>query len=489
MNQQISKEQNPHFAEDAGPMSTVDNSTKAVPHGSGALHAAAPSNTFLAKVVILAILTPVLFNLGSLLMTTSRLVFIFLVPYLCINLLRGKYGPIKAADVFVALFIFWIGISIAKNNPSSLVTFVGMNALAFLGGYLTARACIRNEKDFIDVYKFLAWVIVLLLPLAVYEAITSNFVIPALIEKIPGVFSRTEVDYPRRLGLDRAQVVFDHPIHWGTFASIGFSASLVAFRSIWGRGKRLLFGFLIGVACFVSVSSGPFLALLFQLALIIYWLMFRKFRGLWVFLICGFVFLYILAELLSDRPAFYAIASRMAFNSSTANVRMVLLEYGIAQIGRTPLMGVGYNYWGLPQWMSGSMDNYWLLNAVVYGLPALFFLVAVFATLMGEAARRKFDPDSPVADVRRAWMIAMFGLILTLATVAVWAEMTSIVFFIIGSGAFLGSVDITRRDEEGVAPPDAATSQRAANRFTRFPAHERDRSGATKRFNQDRQRK
>lgn len=441
-----------------------------------------PSNTLLAKIVLLAILTPVLFNLGPLLMTTSRLLFIFLVPYLGINLLRGKYGGIKAADIFMVLFVLWIALSIGKNNPSSLVTFVGMNALAFFGGYLTARACIRTVQDFIDVYRFLAWAILCLLPLAVYEAATTQFVIPKLLEQIPGIFSRVDVNYPRRLGLDRAQVVFDHPIHWGTFASIGFAASLVAFRSIWGRGKRLLLGFLIGLACFVSVSSGPFLALLFQLCLIIYWVVLRRFAHLWTALAGAFGLMYILAELLSDRPAFYAIASRLAFNSSTANVRMVLLEYGIAQIGRTPFLGVGYNYWGLPKWMTGSMDNYWLLNAVVYGLPALIFLVAVFLTLMMPAARRQLDPASPLADVRRAWMFTMFGMILTLATVAVWGEMSSILFFLVGSGAFIADAD-AGHNPQGIAMSQQPGPQaRSALRYTRFPLDSKAPTAQASRF-------
>lgn len=427
------------------------------------------SNTLMAKIVLLAILTPVLFNLGPLLMTSSRLVFIFLVPYLGINLLRGKYGKLRAADIFLALFILWISLSIGKNNPDALVTFVGMNALAFFGGYLAARAYIRTAQDFIEVYRFLAIAILCLLPFAAYEAISSEFIIPKILDKIPGVFSRVDVNYTRRLGLDRAQVVFDHPIHWGTFASIGFSAVLVAFRSIWGRGKRLLLGGLIGVACFLSVSSGPFLALLFQLGLIIYWVVLRRFRHLWTVLAGSCAFMYLVAELLSDRPAFFAVASRLAFNSSTANVRMVLLEYGMAQIGRTPFLGVGYNYWGLPEWMTGSMDNYWLLNAVVYGLPAFFFLAAVFLSLMVSAARRKLDPNSPMADIRRAWSFTMFGMILTLATVAVWGEMSSIVFFLVGSGAFLADAKVNENSQGNpmIHQPDPQMS--AAPRYTRFP--------------------
>lgn len=408
-----------------------------------------------------------LFDVGPLYMTASRVLFLGLVPLLLWKFASGDIDRLRAPDVFIGLFILWVGLSIARNNPEALVTFVGSNALAFLGGYLTARYSIRSAQEMLDVFRFVTLCILVLLPFAIYESITTHMVIPPLIDAIPGVFSRTDVNYDRRLGLDRAQVTFSHPIHWGTFASLGFAFVMTGFRSFWSRKKRLLVGALVALACFLSVSSGPFLALAAQGALLLYWLILRRTAHYWTALWVFGGLIYLIAELLSDRPAFYAISSRLAFNSYTANLRMTLLEYGIVQIGKTPFLGIGYNSWDLPEWMSGSLDNYWLMTALVYGVPALMFLAGAFAWPMIAAGRRNFDAVPLLADLRRAWEICMFSLILTLATVAVWGEMASMVFFIIGAGVFFTHASETPADEAKTEAGPGTPDRRLV--YTRFP--------------------
>ncbi len=422
----------------------------------------------IAKLSILALLIPVLFNLGPLFMTTARFAYLLLVPYLLANLAMGRLGGFRKVDACVFLFLIWIALSIARNNPAALVTFVGSNAALFLGGYLTARCYIRSASDFVRLYKFLAICILVLTPLAIFESISTQAPIPRLIEKLPGIFSRIDVNYERRFGLDRAQVVFDHPIHWGLFTSLGFAMVLTGFRTFWSAHKRLLLGFFIGVACFTSVSSGPFLAVIAQAMLLLYWRLFRSVPYHWPALIIIGVLSYIVLDILSDRPAYYAIASRLAFNASTANVRMVLLDFGMDQIGKTPVWGIGYNDWGLPPWMTGSLDNYWLLTALVYGIPAFVFLASAFAYPMIKASRQDFSHSQLLQDTRRAWMISMSGLILTLATVAVWGEMSSLVFFLMGSGVFFGYIPKEDMDQGHIPTPTTHRSTEMV--FTRFPA-------------------
>lgn len=420
----------------------------------------------LVKITLVLILTPVMFFVGPLFMTTSKTLFLILTPILLVALLSGKLGRLVLADILMMCYIFWIAVSIGLNNPEAFVTFVGSQATLFFGGYLVGRACIRTGEDFFEFSKFMAKCVVVLLPFAIYETITRTALIPHLIDYIPGIITTREGHHGQRLGLNRAQVVFTHPIHWGLFAAMAFGLVLTGLRSVYGLSTRLVWAGMIGFACFTSVSSGPFLALLAQLGLLIYWRLLRNFDKLWTVLISMVGVGYVLLEILSSRPAFIVIAERLAFNSYTAHLRKILIDHGMIQIAKTPIFGVGYNTWDMPEWMSGSVDNYWLMNALVYGVPAFAFLFGMFIFSMIGASRRKFEKGTLLHDQRRAWVSTVTALTLIMATVAIWGEIASVIFLFMGAGAFFLLVpDQDTVPETGTAPVPSALRPQA--RFSR----------------------
>lgn len=420
----------------------------------------------LVKVTLVLILTPVMFFVGPLFMTTSKTLFLILTPVLLVALLSGKLGRLVAADILMLCYIFWIAVSIGLNNPEAFVTFVGSQATLFLGGYLVGRACIRTGQDFFEFSKFMALCVVVLLPFAIYETVTRTALIPYIIDKIPGIITQKEAHHGQRLGLNRAQVVFIHPIHWGLFAAMAFGLVLTGLRSVYGLSTRLVWAGMVGFACFTSVSSGPFLALLAQLALLIYWRLLRDFEYLWTALLSCLAVGYVVLEVFSTRPAFFAIAERLAFNSYTAHLRKVLIDHGMIQIAKTPVFGIGYNSWDLPEWMSGSVDNYWLMNALVYGVPAFVILFTMFIWGMVAASRRKFEKGTLLHDQRRAWVSTVTSLTLIMATVAIWGEIASVIFLFMGAGAFFLLVpDHGTATDPGATPVD--TGPREPRRFAR----------------------
>jgi hypothetical protein len=99
--------------------------------------------------------------------------------------------------------------------------------------------------------------------------------------------------------------------------------------------------------------------------------------------------------------------------------------------------------------MSDSMDNFWLVVAVRYGLPALGFLLAILLGLVWTAARRKDLPDD-WRRARHAWAFTLFGISVAAATVHLWNALFVLFVFLIGAGAWL--VD---------AKPGRATAPRA----------------------------
>lgn len=419
-------------------------------------------------ITILTLITPMYFSIGEVLLTPSRLWFLVLVPILGIQLLSGKYGKTVFLDYAVVFKIIWMAVCTAVHLPSVLVTFIGSQAVVILGGYLAARCFIRTPEQFMAMARFLGIIILVFVPLALIESMSSDLIIPPILDAVPGVESHRDVDYEPRFGLDRAQVVFSHPIHWGLFASLSFSVVLIANRNKISAMLRVPWSALIIIGVFFSVSSGPFLATLLQGALLLYNRIFQALAIRWKLMIYGGGGLYMLLEVLSDRPAYFVILEQMAFNSHTAGVRRTLLEMGTAQVMRTPLLGTGFTSSWLPTWMTGSLDNYWLATALNYGLPAFTALASGLLITMFFVGRRRFALNSDAANCKFAWMVLMVSLGFTLATVAIWSEMMSAIYFMFGAGVWLlfypGQED---GGEETVSegPVDTAPARTPYSRF------------------------
>ena len=431
----------------------------------------------LAKLALLAIMLPLYFEVGGLLLSPSRILFLGCVPILLVRLLGGRYGGVLPVDLMILGFVFWMALSVSVNNPEVLVTFVGSNALILLGGYLIARSQIRTPGQFEAFVRLLGLLVAGALPFAIYEAVTGQLSLGRLFEALPVVHSHPDVNYERRMSFDRVQFVFAHPIHYGLFCSLAFSMVLIGLRGSVGGALRLPWALAIGFTCFLSVSSGPFLSLLVQFALIAYAVAMRNLPSRWTVLASSGALIYLVLDLISDRPAIYVILTKIAFNSFTANVRRVLLEYGLAQIARTPVLGVGFNGWDLPRWMTGSTDNYWLMLALLYGVPAFACLFGALVWTLWKAGRQPFAPGSRPDMLRLGYGIVMVSLTLTLATVAVWGEMSSMTFLMLGAGAWFATY---RPDDEepGVAVADALPAR--ARRLSRFPRVEAGTSVAAR---------
>ena len=422
----------------------------------------------LLLVVLVALVTPVFADLGGLRLSPTRVLFLALVPVLTIRLLMGRYGRPRLVDALMYLHVFWLALSIAVNNRDAFVTFVGSNALILLGGYLVGRATIRDAADMRGFALVLGTLVACSLPFAIYETVTARMVIPPLIDRLPFVFSNYNINYDRRLGFDRVQFVFAHPIHYGLWCSLAFSLVFVGLRGRVGFIKRTIWTAIIGVSTFLSLSSGPFLAMMTQLPLAAYGFATRRFAWSWKAFMIVFAIVYVILDLLSDRPAYLAIISRLTFSSSTTYIRYTLLQFGFRQIERTPFLGVGYNEWELPHYMTGSLDNYWLMTALVYGVPAFVFLFGAFLLTLIAAGRRPFATDGPLWNLRFGWALVMVGLGFALATVAVWSEMASMTFLMIGAGVWFADATETATDPAPAPAGGPAGAPSRAPRYSRF---------------------
>jgi hypothetical protein len=387
--------------------------------------------------LLILLLVPATFYLGPLLLTPSRLFLLFVTPILLVRLLQGHYGRVRLPDIAMIAFVAWRILALAMTMPDRVLQYSGSTTVIILGAYLCGRAAVRTPEHFVWVSRFLLLSTLAMLPLAIFESITGGFIIPKIINALPGFSSVEDVNYTRRFGLDRAQVVFDHPILFGLYCTLPLSLAVIGLRQRVTLIGRLAAGILVLAAVFFSVSSGAFLAAMFQIGLIAYVVVMRPVRARWIILIAVLSVLYVIAEYLSTRPALFVMVEKMAFDAWNANYRRLIFEYGVEQVKMTPLFGVGIGEWAHADWMTNSIDNYWLGMAIQFGLPALVFLAIAVVSALWLAARRRFDPEDEVADQRLAWIFTFISISLTLATVFIWSDASSAIYFLFGAGIWI----------------------------------------------------
>ena len=149
-----------------------------------------------------------------------------------------------------------------------------------------------------------------------------------------------------------------------------------------------------------------------------------------------FALAYVAIDLFSTKTPFHVFVNNFTFSKQSAYNRILIFEYGTAEVARYPMFGVGLGDWLRPIWMSDSIDNFWLLTAMRYGLPALLLLWAFLFGMVWKIGQRKNLPEE-WQRARHAWAFTLFGISVAAATVHLWNAMFVLFFFLIGSGAWL----------------------------------------------------
>lgn len=403
------------------------------------------------------VMLPVLFSAGSVALSLQRLLLLLLVIPLTINLISGKYGRILWTDVFFFLHILWAALAIAINNPDRVVQNAGSTSIEFLGGYLVGRAYIRSTDDFIAFSRVFIFIVCCTLPFALYETITGHPVIIELIRKVPGLTSFNVNYQEARMGLERVQTVFAHPIHYGLFCGTAFSLHFVGLKELISPTKRYLASVTIGLCVFLSLSSGALLPLILQLGLIFWAFALNSVRQRWLILLGLFVMAYVTIDLLSNRTPIKVFMTYATFSAHNAYWRSIIFEWGMFNVWANPIVGIGLNDWIRPYYMrSGSMDNFWLVNAVRYGIPGFLLLALGYLPALWTIGRRNFEADLRLSQLRRAWIFTFVGLTLTLCTVHVWTSIYSFVFFLFGAGMWFITAE-AKAESDGDGTPQTTT--------------------------------
>ena len=413
-----------------------------------AIWPAAPVLVFLVGLVV-----PWAITVGSLGITLSRLVLIVVLLPTILQVLRGAAGPVNIVDVLVLALCGWICLSLSVvGGWSTGLESGGMITLETAGSYFLARCYVRTADDFCAIVRVLFLCMVLILPFALFEALTGNNVLLSSFNMVLPTFSMSYDGL--RWGLKRVQSVYEHPILFGVCTG----STLALVYLVLGDGSsatmRNLGAVLVVATAFLSMSSGAFAVMGFQIGLIGWAKATARVPHNWLILGGFVVATFVAIELGSSQsvPQFYI--SHFSIDRDTAWLRLLIWEFGSASVMAHPLFGIGFSSWVRPKWLSDSIDMFWMAEAIRHGMPGGLLIMSLpFATLALVARARL--PDARASIYRVAYLIVITSFFLAGWTVHFWGAAYLLFLFLLGCGGWLASPKVMAVSVSSLRPSSA----------------------------------
>ena len=390
--------------------------------------------------LLLSLLVPTEFSftLGSLRLTPYRLVLLVAFVPSLMRLLSGRAGPLSLVDLLIFAHLAWAYVVIGHYHGFGVaIESGGIRMLELGGAYLIARTYIVGEKEFRGAAAFLFAIACVLTPLVLLESISGVHLIKTLAAKITGQSFVSSIE--DRFGLSRAFGPFDHPILFGVFAASALGMVWIrAYPRLGQPHVRQLPKIAVVLSALTSMSSGALAALITQFMLLVWDRKTRHIQSRWkIFCAIGLA-MYVCVDLISNRSAMKVFLSYLTFSPGTAYNRIIIFEWGIQDVWRNPMLGIGFSVWTRPEWMhSTSMDNFWLVQAVTFGIPG-FLTIALPVLLL--LSRKWSSLPQRIRRLRTGWVISMIGLILAGCTVHFWNSLFVYFAFLLGMGAWFVNV-------------------------------------------------
>lgn len=392
-----------------------------------------------AVLVYLLLMPPqFIVEVGGLVLPPYRVFLIGAFFYILSSMARGRLKQ-TWPDRLVTLATAWIFIALSVSmGIEQAIISGGTQLIDIWMAYFFARLAIRTPRDFRIVLIMIVPGLFVIGGVMALESITRQQYLQPLASAITGRPYIGEADI--RLGLMRARGPFPHPILAGMF--LGSFLPLFALSGV--KGWPRLMGIVAAAFGFFTLSSAAFLALVAGGALIAYnWLSERFVDLTWrIWLIMSGLTLFLL-QFATESGAFSLLVRYAALNASSSYNRVLIWRFGSRSVAEHPLFGIGFNEWERPSWMKGSMDHYWLLLSVQYGLlPTIALLVAVLLAIiaLGQRSAREGLVDQRLL---RGVAIALGVMALGLMSVAVWFSAQVWLFALMGIATSLGYANRT----------------------------------------------
>lgn len=375
-------------------------------------------------------------TLGGLRLSSFRVLLLLMILPMLFLLISGRRGRIHLFDGLIMAHCACALLALIRwGGLGQGIESGGIYIVECLGAYLLGRLYIRTHDDFAAMSRAYVGLVVATLLFTIPEAVTGIHILHDSISSAVGGPSAPFIE--PRMGLERAFGPFDHPILYGVFCASSFSLAyfVVAKKNLLNlRGAAKVVA--VVIATFLSASGGPYVVLMAQAFVCGWERILGRVQGRWAALFSLFAAAYVVIDLFSVKTPFHVFVNYLTFSKQSAYNRILIFEYGTAEVARYPLLGIGLGDWTRPSWMSDSIDNFWLATAMRYGLPAFFFLVIFLLGLIWTIGQRKALPKE-WRHARHAWAFTLFGITVAAATVHLWNGLFVLFFFLIGSGAWL----------------------------------------------------
>ena len=126
------------------------------------------------------------------------------------------------------------------------------------------------------------------------------------------------------------------------------------------------------------------------------------------------------------------LSSYLALDPATAYFRILINRYAWENVMQNPFIGIGLHDWVRPKWMPPSIDNFWLLAAVQYGLIT-FTCLMIVVYLSLKSTYVNYDTSESIG-IR----VLLISIIVALITVHIWNTAYVLFWLIIGISNSLG---------------------------------------------------
>lgn len=403
--------------------------------GQASRSAAATRLSPVVRVFAITLFLPFHWYFGPVTMSPTRLVLLVMLLPCLVMWLNGRAGRMIVSDFAILGYGIWCSISLAAVH--GLETGVESGGIIFVetvAPYFLARCFIRSAAQMLAAIRVLFVLVALLLPFAIYEAVTHRTFLLDFFERI--LPSHPPTMNEPRWGLRRVQAVFEHPILYG----VSCGALLAFVHLVMGHTQSAVTKFrrtaTIWFAAFLSLSAGPLSALMAQTMLIGWDRVLKNNARRWQLMWLGIAAMYLLISMVSNQsvPAFYL--THFSFDQASAYYRILIWEHGTQSAINNPLFGVGFNRWERPIWMPPSLDMFWLYHAVIHGIPAAFFMFLAFGSMIWSIGFKKGLPED-LLPYKTAFLITMTGYFLVGWTVHFWGSTYILFLFLLGSCSWL----------------------------------------------------
>ncbi len=388
-----------------------------------------------------------------------------------------KLGSLRLEPYRVLLiigFLAWIKQGKSDDMHIILVRFVFFSALSLLvnhgigvaipsGGILYLETCIsymlgvmyvRNRSDHEKYFKMLSQLYMLIAIPAFIEFTTGNKIIHSLFEKMTGHVELNHELYTEayiRLGFTRTTATFSHPILY----AISAAAIVPVIMAINKNNKKRFFASLISLsgliaAMITAVTSAAILGLILQEVFKKWYRIRDKIGNLRQVITNSIYFSMIVIQFASNRGLITFLAMNMTLDRGTAYYRILQWEFTADDIADHLFFGLGYNSFTHPAWFLPSIDSYWLLNMLQFGLFSQLALLYFFIKLLIKTFMRSNIQEN--LELLLAYRVLLISVMFLGLTVDFFDRMQPMLYFILGTASWLFK-------EEGIKNENKAFSR------------------------------